>query len=64
MEPTDHNFLRKVRALIAAGTISGGPGLTEVDVYHDDGCGIFAGGRCDCDPVVKVRRPLPDPLAN
>jgi hypothetical protein len=33
--------------------------LTEVDIYHDDWCGIYHGGYCNCDPELKLR-PSPE----
>ena len=44
--------------VIAEGRTHGKPGeVTVVDVYHDDDCAIWQGGPCDCQPVVKARKP-------
>ncbi len=32
-----------------------GPGIHHVDVYHDDWCASNRGGRCDCEPIVRLR---------
>jgi len=35
----------------------GRPGTVGItDVWHDDDCSFWAGGACDCRPVVKARR--------
>lgn len=30
--------------------------LSVATVAHDDGCGIWAGGVCDCDPDIRIIR--------
>lgn len=37
------------------------PGTVQyVNVAHDDGCEIFAGGACNCNPVVELAGPPPE----
>jgi len=44
------NYLAKLLAMdFAAGTV------TIVTVRHDDWCTFWAGGSCDCDPVIECR---------
>jgi hypothetical protein len=57
MPPTDprrHNYCPKLIALWQQGKIPEGR-LTDVEVAHDDWCGIHAGGYCNCDPDVRLR---------
>ncbi len=44
-------------ALLALARRAGelGPGVHDVDVAHDDSCGIWHGGTCDCRPMVRLR---------
>jgi hypothetical protein len=32
------------------------PGVTVVEIYHDDWCDGFKGGACNCNPDIKMRR--------
>jgi hypothetical protein len=49
-EPWRHNYFDKVANLnIRPGTVN------HVDIRHDDGCAVFGGGYCDCDPDVELR---------
>ncbi len=38
--------------------------LTEVVTVHDDWCGIYKGGRCNCDPDVRLAEPPADASRN
>ncbi len=55
-----HNYQRKLLALAAAGKL---PDIRSngirIHIYHDDGCGYYKGGFCDCDPdiVLEVLNP-------
>lgn len=53
MDPTKHNYFRKVMALVAEGELKKGD-LAVVDIYHDDWCGINRGTYCNCDPDIKL----------
>ena len=47
--PKQHNYITKMLEILDQGVMS----IAEVgkaDVFHDDWCGIFKGGRCNCDP--------------
>jgi hypothetical protein len=46
------NHIPKVAALAQAHNLTG---LHHVNIKHDDGCGIWKGGDCDCDPDVERR---------
>jgi len=51
-----HNYRAKLEAMIRAGRLSLEPGAVyHIDVYHDDDCGVFEGGACDCEPEIVVR---------
>jgi hypothetical protein len=58
-DPTKHNYYRKLLDLYTRGEIPTA-GLADIDVAHDDWCGIYTGGYCNCDPEIRVR-PLPAP---
>ena len=52
---TQHNHRLKVERLYAAGKIPVAPGsVNRIDYAHDDWCGIFRGGFCDCDPDIYL----------
>ena len=48
-----HNYTLKLLRLQAEGKAPASPGLWRCEVRHDDWCGIWRGGRCDCDPVIQ-----------
>ena len=53
---TEHNHITKLMKMIRAGELPIEPGIAHaVDVLHDDDCGIFDGGRCNCDPDIRLR---------
>lgn len=52
-----HNYYKKLLQLYDQGTL-GKPGLTEIDICHDDWCAIYRGGYCNCNPEVRVRLPV------
>lgn len=38
------------------------PDVYHMDIYHDDWCSIWSGGKCDCQPDIVVRlHPFGDP---
>ncbi len=44
-----HNYLTLVSSALR--TMPPTPGTVEIArVYHDEGCGFFSEGRCDCQP--------------
>lgn len=45
---------RLVKAYFEDG-IPNAPGVFPVEVYHDDWCGHWQGGPCDCDAQVEIR---------
>ncbi len=52
---SQHNHRLKLERLIAAGKLPVVVGKANlIDVAHDNGCGIFRGGFCDCDPDIKL----------
>jgi hypothetical protein len=54
MDPTKHNYYKKLMALHGQGKIPTAS-LTEVDICHDGWCEVYKGGYCNCDPDVKLR---------
>jgi len=49
-----HNHRLKIDRLLAAGKIPVVVGTaSRLDVVHDDWCGIFDGGFCNCDPDIR-----------
>jgi hypothetical protein len=55
-DPRLHNYYAKLLQLFDEGKLSPGR-LTEVFIYHDDWCGIYQGGYCDCDPEIELQPP-------
>jgi hypothetical protein len=56
MDPTKHNYYKKLMQLHERGELPAGS-LSEVDVCHDDWCAVHAGDYCNCDPDIKLRTP-------
>jgi hypothetical protein len=54
MEPTRHNYFRKVVELYIRGKLPT-RSLAELDVHHDEWCEIHAGGYCNCNPEITLR---------
>jgi hypothetical protein len=52
----EHNYLIKLRQMLAAGQLPDYVGVHDIDVYHDTWCAIHTGGLCNCDPDIKIRR--------
>jgi hypothetical protein len=52
-----HNYTRKLLRMLASGELGQPlPGeVRRVDVYHDSWCASNHGGRCNCDPIIKLR---------
>ena len=48
-----HNYAREVAALVVSAVLTRGE-VYAVDILHDDGCAIWKGGYCDCNPAVSV----------
>lgn len=60
----NHNYVRKLAQLYEAGRLPICPGrVSSVTVAHDDACGIFSSGYCDCDLDIQVKL-LPSPEDN
>ena len=53
MDPTKHNFYRKILRLHIAGLIPQAC-LSEITILHDDWCAIYFGGYCNCDPDIQL----------
>jgi len=49
------NHVRKIQRMLASGEIRLIPGVTLIDVKHDDGCRFFKGKPCNCDPDIVVK---------
>ena len=58
LDPTKYIYYKKILDLYERGRLSG-VSLGLVDIYHDDWCGIYRGGYCDCDPEVELQ-PWPE----
>jgi hypothetical protein len=54
VDPTKHNYYKKLMKLYTQGEISIAL-LTDVDICHDDWCEIHKGGYCNCDPDIILR---------
>jgi hypothetical protein len=53
-DPRKHDYFKKLLELYHQGKIRA-PDLIEVDVYHDDWCGVYRGQYCNCDPDIELR---------
>lgn len=63
--PEFHNYDKEIKRLGRAGMLKRGE-LRFVDIEHDDWCGIYQQGRCDCNPNIvdkKSRQILNSPNA-
>lgn len=56
----EHNYVAKVLAFAREHNIPRGR-LSEIGIYHDSWCGIHRGGRCNCNPDVKLLKTHPAP---
>src|SRR5262245_53940120 len=54
MDPTSHNYYKKLILLYSQGKLPTAS-LAEVDICHDDWCGVHRGKYCNRDPDIKVR---------
>ena len=52
--PERHAYLAPLLAFAEAH--ARGEGVQHVTVAHDDWCSLFAGGPCDCSPVLRAGR--------
>jgi hypothetical protein len=53
--PSEHNYIRKLISMQQAGLLPAS-GACELYVHHDDWCGVFSGGRCNCDPMIEANK--------
>jgi hypothetical protein len=53
------NYQRAIVRAILAGELDTKPGVSVIRVEHDDWCGVWQGGECNCRPVIQQRRTLP-----
>ena len=49
-----NNYVKKLDMMLEAGAIPKGE-ISQVDIYHDDGCSVFSKGFCDCNPDITVK---------
>src|SRR5688500_16839940 len=49
-----HNYLTRLKRLIAEGKVPAAPGLWHLEVQHDSWCGSNCGLRCNCDPDIYL----------
>jgi hypothetical protein len=47
------NYFEKVQEAIQSNPPKPGT-INHVSIAHDDGCGIFRGKPCDCDPDIEL----------
>jgi hypothetical protein len=60
IDPRKHNYYEKLMKLVEESKVPPGQ-VTNVDICHDDWCGIYEGGYCNCEPEIK---PWPRPEAS
>jgi len=49
------DYVKDIARWQREGTIKPGQ-VIQVDVYHDDNCGIWKGGPCDCKPDLVAKK--------
>lgn len=49
-----HEYLKRLKAAQFKGILDKGS-VSHAAVIHDDWCGIFSGGECNCDPDILIR---------
>lgn len=54
--PRRHNYF-KLMMQLAAQIKAGEKGVIHVTFEHDDWCGIFKGGDCNCNPTARYGMP-------
>lgn len=55
-EQTEHNHVLKIQTMIDRGELPADPrSVLSVTACHDDACGLFSGGFCNCDPDIRLR---------
>lgn len=47
------NYKKKVQQAIQAGAFKRGE-IYDIDVRHDDWCGVWVGKPCNCDPDITI----------
>jgi hypothetical protein len=53
-----HNHEKVVVNALDKGTLKPEPGkVTLLQVLHDDWCNIFTGGKCNCNPEIRLECP-------
>ena len=50
-----HEYMRRI--LLGHETLDLKDGLYDVEVKHDDWCGVYKSRLCHCDPEITVRAP-------
>lgn len=48
--PNESNDVKAILQAIVSGKIRLSPGVSDVEIRHDDWCNIFHGGQCNCNP--------------
>jgi hypothetical protein len=59
-----HNYVRKLRYLMATGALPRDVGMQHVRIYHDDWCGVWQEKRCNCDPDIRLKWSVADAAQN
>ena len=49
-----HNYQIKLERMHAEGKLPRTVGVRDINIFHDDWCGIYKGGRCNCDPDIQL----------
>jgi len=53
VDSAKHNYYKKLMELYEKGKVPTNS-LAEVDIFHDNWCGIHNGDYCNCDPDIKL----------
>jgi len=60
----DHNYLQKLRYLMATSALPRDIGVHQITVCHDAWCGIYQRKRCNCNPDIRLGWSQPDAARN
>ena len=61
--PQPH-YVRKMHYLWRIGALPRDVGVHQIEVFHDNSCGIFQERRCDCNPDIRMKWSQPAAAQN
>ena len=49
-----HEYRKRLNAALRKGIVDKGS-VAHASIFHDDWCGIYSGGECNCNPEILIR---------